>query len=231
MKKSKGLKAGLFNLLIAVAVLVGLGLLFYPTVSNWLNERNASKAIADYSHVVEEMDTADIQRMLDEARTYNQGLVGNAGRFEPTEEDTAKYNSILDVSGTGIMGYVEIPSIGVKLPIYHGTDDAVLQVAAGHIEGSSLPVGGENTHAAISGHCGLPSAKLFTKLDTLAVGDEFNLSVLGETLNYKIDDIVVVLPDDFSPLVIEGGADQVTLITCTPYGVNSHRLMVRGTRV
>ena len=231
MKKSKGLKAGLFNLLIAVAVLVGLGLLLYPTVSNWLNERNASKAIADYSHVVEEMDTADIQRMLDEARAYNQSLVGNAGRFEPTEEDTAKYNSILDVSGTGIMGYVEIPSIGVKLPIYHGTDDAVLQVAAGHIEGSSLPVGGENTHAAISGHCGLPSAKLFTKLDTLAVGDEFNLSVLGETLNYKIDDIVVVLPDDFSPLVIEGGADQVTLITCTPYGVNSHRLMVRGTRV
>ena len=230
MKKSKGLKAGLFNLLIAVAVLVGLGLLLYPTVSNWLNERNASKAIADYSHVVEEMDTADIQRMLDEARAYNQSLVGNAGRFEPTEEDTAKYNSILDVSGTGIMGYVEIPSIGVKLPIYHGTDDAVLQVAAGHIEGSSLPVGGENTHAAISGHCGLPSAKLFTKLDTLAVGDEFNLSVLGETLNYKIDDIVVVLPDDFSPLVIEGGADQVTLITCTPYGVNSHRLMVRGTR-
>ena len=221
MKKSKGLKAGLFNLLIAVAVLVGLGLLLYP---------NASKAIADYSHVVEEMDTADIQRMLDEARAYNQSLVGNAGRFEPTEEDTAKYNSILDVSGTGIMGYVEIPSIGVKLPIYHGTDDAVLQVAAGHIEGSSLPVGGENTHAAISGHCGLPSAKLFTKLDTLAVGDEFNLSVLGETLNYKIDDIVVVLPDDFSPLVIEGGADQVTLITCTPYGVNSHRLMVRGTR-
>ena len=231
MKKSKGLKAGLFNLLIAVAVLIGLGLLLYPSVSNWLNERNASKAIADYSHVVEEMNTADIQRMLDEARAYNQSLVGNAGRFEPTEEDTAKYNSILDVSGTGIMGYVEIPSIGVKLPIYHGTDDAVLQVAAGHIEGSSLPVGGENTHAAISGHCGLPSAKLFTKLDTLAVGDEFNLSVLGETLNYKIDDIVVVLPDDFSPLVIEGGADQVTLITCTPYGVNSHRLMVRGTRV
>lgn len=230
MKKSKGLKAGLFNLLIAVAVLAGLSLLLYPTVSNWLNERNASKAIADYSHVVEEMDTADIQRMLDEARAYNQSLVGNAGRFEPTEEDTAKYNSILDVSGTGIMGYVEIPSIGVKLPIYHGTDDAVLQVAAGHIEGSSLPVGGENTHVAISGHCGLPSAKLFTKLDTLAVGDEFNLSVLGETLNYKIDDIVVVLPDDFSPLVIEGGTDQVTLITCTPYGVNSHRLMVRGTR-
>ena len=123
--------------------------------------------------------------MLDEARAYNQSLVGNAGRFEPTEEDTAKYNSILDVSGTGIMGYVEIPSIGVKLPIYHGTDDAVLQVAAGHIEGSSLPVGGENTHAAISGHCGLPSAKLFTKLDTLAVGDEFNLSVLGETLRWS----------------------------------------------
>ena len=164
MKKSKGLKAGLFNLLIAVSVLIGLGLLLYPSVSNWLNERNASKAIADYSHVVEEMNTADIQRMLDEARAYNQSLVGNAGRFEPTEEDTAKYNSILDVSGTGIMGYVEIPSIGVKLPIYHGTDDAVLQVAAGHIEGSSLPVGGENTHVAISGHCGLPSAKLFTHI-------------------------------------------------------------------
>ena len=129
------------------------------------------------------------------------------------------------------MGYVEIPSIGVKLPIYHGTEDSVLQVAAGHIEGSSLPVGGENTHVAISGHCGLPSAKLFTKLDTLKVGDEFNLSVLGETLNYKIDDIVIVLPDDFSPLSIEGGEDQVTLITCTPYGVNSHRLMVRGTRI
>lgn len=230
MKKSRELKAGLFNLLVVIAVLTGIGLLLYPTVSNWLNEKNASKAIADYSQAVEALDTVDIQKMLEEARAYNQSLVGNTSRFEPTEEDSARYHSILDVSGTGIMGYVEIPSIGVKLPIYHGTEDSVLQVAAGHIEGSSLPVGGENTHVAISGHCGLPSAKLFTKLDTLKVGDEFNLSVLGKTLNYKVDDIVIVLPDDFSPLSIEGGEDQVTLITCTPYGVNSHRLMVRGTR-
>lgn len=231
MKKSRELKAGLFNFLVVIAVLTGIGLLLYPTVSNWLNEKNASKAIADYSQAVEALDTVDIQKMLEEARAYNQSLVGNTSRFEPTVEDSARYHSILDVSGTGIMGYVEIPSIGVKLPIYHGTEDSVLQVAAGHIEGSSLPVGGENTHVAISGHCGLPSAKLFTKLDTLKVGDEFNLSVLGETLNYKVDDIVIVLPDDFSPLSIEGGKDQVTLITCTPYGVNSHRLMVRGTRV
>lgn len=231
MKKSRELKAGLFNLLVVIAVLTGIGLLLYPTVSNWLNEKNASKAIADYSQAVEALDTVDIQKMLEEARAYNQSLVGNTSRFEPTVEDSARYHSILDVSGTGIMGYVEIPSIGVKLPIYHGTEDSILQVAAGHIEGSSLPVGGENTHVAISGHCGLPSAKLFTKLDTLKVGDEFNLSVLGETLNYKVDDIVIVLPDDFSPLSIEGGKDQVTLITCTPYGVNSHRLMVRGTRV
>lgn len=180
---------------------------------------------------VDAIDAAEVQEMLDAARAYNRDLTTDSQRFTPSEENSARYNSLLDISGTGIMGYVEIPKISVDLPIYHGTEDSILQVAVGHIEGSSLHVGGEDTHVAISGHCGLPSAKLFTKLDTLEEGDRFSVNVLGETLSYEVTQISVVLPDDFSPLEFEDGQDQVTLITCTPYGVNSHRLMVRGSRV
>ncbi len=227
MKKKSGI---VFNLLIILVLVAGVGLLAYPTVSNWWNTVHTSRAIAQYNEMVDAIDAAEIQEMLDAARAYNRDLVTNSQRFTPSEEDSARYNSLLDISGTGIMGYVEIPKINVDLPIYHGTGDSILQVAVGHIEGSSLPVGGEDTHVAISGHCGLPSAKLFTKLDTLEEGDLFSVNVLGETLSYEVDQISVVLPDDFSPLEFEDGQDQVTLITCTPYGVNSHRLMVRGSR-
>lgn len=224
-------KQRIFDLLIGLILLVGVGLLVYPTVSDWWNSAHASKAIAQYDEAVSTTDEAEIQRILDAAREYNQNLVTNGQRFTPTEEETERYLSLLDITGTGIMGYVTIPKIHVNLPIYHGTDDAVLQIATGHIEGSSLPIGGEITHAAISGHSGLPSAKLFTKLDTLGEGDQFSISILGETLTYEVDQIKIVLPDDFSPLEFEENGDQVTLITCTPYGVNSHRLMVRGSRV
>lgn len=228
MKKKSGI---VFNLLIVPVLAAGIGLLAYPTVSNWWNTVHASRAIAQYNEMVDAIDAAEIQEMLDAARAYNRDLVTDSQRFTPSEEDSARYNSLLDISGTGIMGYVEIPKISVDLPIYHGTEDSILQVAVGHIEGSSLPVGGEDTHVAISGHCGLPSAKLFTKLDTLEEGGRFSVNVLGETFSYEVDKISVVLPDDFFPLEFEDGLDQVTLITCTPYGVNSHRLMVRGSRV
>lgn len=224
-------KQRIFDLLIVLILLVGVGLLVYPTVSDWWNSAHASKAIAQYDEAVSTTDEAEIQRILDAAREYNQNLVTNGQRFTPTEEETERYLSLLDITGTGIMGYVTIPKIHVSLPIYHGTDDTVLQIATGHIEGSSLPIGGKITHAAISGHSGLPSAKLFTKLDTLGEGDQFSISILGETLTYEVDQIEIVLPDDFSPLEFKEGGDQVTLITCTPYGVNSHRLMVRGSRV
>jgi sortase A len=228
VKKKSGI---VFNLLIILVLVVGVGLLAYPTVSNWWNTVHASRAIAQYNEMVDAIDAAEVQEMLDAARAYNRDLVMDSQRFTPSEEDSARYDSLLDISGTGIMGYVEIPKISVDLPIYHGTEDSILQVAVGHIEGSSLPVGGKDTHVAISGHCGLPSAKLFTKLDTLEEGDLFSVNVLGETLSYEVDQISVVLPDNFSPLEFEDGQDQVTLITCTPYGVNSHRLMVRGSRV
>lgn len=158
-------------------------------------------------------------------------LPQDSARFHPTEEDTARYQSLLNITGSGIMGYIEIPSIRVSLPIYHGVEDTVLQIAVGHIEGSSLPVGGADSHCVVSGHRGLPSAKLFTNLDQLAEGDVFLLRVLDEVLTYQVDQIHIVEPDDVSLLEIEQGKDLCTLVTCTPYGVNSHRLLVRGHRI
>lgn len=158
-------------------------------------------------------------------------LSHDESRFNLTDEERAKYEKTLDVTGTGIMGYVEIPKISVSLPIYHGTDATVLQIAIGHIPGSSLPVGGQGTHCVISGHRGLPSARLFTDIDQLREGDLFMLNVLGKTLTYQVDQIRVVLPDELDDLAIDDGQDYCTLVTCTPYGVNTHRLLVRGHRV
>lgn len=190
-----------------------------------------SRAIASYVDQVNSLDDAQYETMLEQASAYNETLVGKENRYILDEAETAEYNSLLDVTGTGIMGYVVIPKINVRLPIYHGTDPSVLEIAIGHIAGSSLPVGGESTHCVLSGHRGLPSAKLFTDIDQLKEGDQFMLEVLGDTLTYEVDQIKVVLPDELEDIEIEEGQDLCTLVTCTPYGVNTHRLLVRGHRV
>ena len=227
-KKTKKRKAGMIA--GAIIILLGVGLLLYPTVANKWNNMHATKAIASYMDTVTNMTEDNYDKMWADARVYNESLVNKESRFEPTEEEHALYESLLDVTGTGIMGYVEIPCIKVKLPIYHTTDETVLQIAAGHLEGSSLPIGGPSTHAAISGHTGMTSAKLFTALEKMKIGDTFFIHVLNTTLEYEVDQIDVVLPDETDILHIEEGEDYLTLITCTPYGVNSHRLLVRGSR-
>ena len=219
------------GILLLVALLAGLSLLLYPFLADYWNSMHQSRAIATYMNAVTELDNNDYEGMLEEAQAYNDALPGNPDRFLPSEEEHQRYENLLSISGDGIIGYVEIPSIHVSLPFYHGTDEDILQVAAGHIEGSSLPVGGEGTHCVISGHRGLPSARLFTDIDQLTEGDIFTLLVLDETLTYEVDQIRIVEPEDISLLEIEEGKDLCTLVTCTPYGVNSHRLLVRGHRV
>lgn len=217
--------------MLVLVMIAGLGLLLYPTFSDWWNSFHQSRAIASYVRTAASMDEEEYERMLQEAEAYNAALLSKPNRFVLTEEEEKEYASLLDVTGTGIMGYVEIPSINVSLPIYHGIEESVLQVAIGHITGSSLPVGGTGTHCAISGHRGLPSAKLFTDIDQLDKGDTFLLQVLGRTLTYEVDQIRTVLPQEMNDLKIDPEEDYCTLITCTPYGINTHRLLVRGRRI
>lgn len=221
--------------MIALIFLAGLSVLLYPTVSDYLNEKNASRVISDYENAVMELPREDYEKELEAAREYNAYLTGFPNLSEAAVEEEKRsdspYRELLNVGGHGVMGMVRIPCIQVDLPIYHGTDEGVLQVAAGHYMGSSLPIGGESTHALITGHRGLPSAKLFTDLDRLETGDVFYIKVLGDILEYEIDQIQVVLPSELDSLSIEEGQDYVTLITCTPYGINSHRMLVRGTRI
>ena len=220
------------TLLLLLILLAGVGLLGYPTFADWWNSFHQSRAIAGYAEEVSQIDDADYEKMLEDARAYNKELLKRGdGRFNMTDEEREEYNAILDVTGTGIMGYVEIPKINVSLPIYHGTDETILQIAIGHIEGSSLPVGGEGTHCVISGHRGLPSAKLFTDLDKLQEGDIAQITVLDETLTYEIDQIRIVMPNELEDLAIDPKKDYLTLVTCTPYGINSHRMLVRGHRI
>lgn len=228
---AKWLKKNMLNIFLAVVILAGLCLLLYPTFSDWWNSLHQSRAIASYVETVEGMSQEEMDALLDEARAYNERLWDKGNRWIPSPQEQEEYRSILDVTGTGIMGYVNIPVIDVSLPIYHGTDEAVLQVASGHIEGTSLPVGGADTHAAISGHRGLPSAKLFTDLDKLSEGDVFTVTVLGQVLTYQIVQIRIVLPEDTSEMELFRGEDYCTLQTCTPYGVNTHRLLLRGKRI
>jgi sortase A len=225
------LKKKLSNLILVLIFLTGVSLLVYPTFSDWWNSLHQSRAIAAYVDQVNTLDDAQYETMLEQADAYNQTLIGKEDRYNLSDSELETYNSLLDVTGTGIMGYVVIPKINVRLPIYHGTDPAVLEIAIGHIAGSSLPVGGESTHCVLSGHRGLPSAKLFTDIDQLKEGDQFMLEVLGDTLTYEVDQIKVVLPDELDDIEIEEGKDLCTLVTCTPYGVNTHRLLVRGHRV
>ena len=224
----------LLNILIAIsaiAMIGALGLIAYPTFSDWWNRMHQSYAVASYVEHTEDMSAAERKAMLDAAHAYNERLVTNSDRWHMTDEQKREYDATLDVTGTGIMGYVTIPRIKVKLPVYHGTSDGVLQIAAGHLAGTSLPVGGATTHAVVSGHTGLPSARLLTGLDELKKGDTFAFHVLDEMYTYQVDQISVVLPSEISKLNIESGHDYATLITCTPYGVNSHRLLVRGHRI
>lgn len=219
------------TILLVFIFIIGLSLLLYPTVSDWWNSFHATQAIATYDKTIETMDADDYQEVWDNAAAYNAALALRGIHWTLTDEEKEVYETQLNVGGTGIMGYIEIPSIDCKLPVYHGTEAEVLQIAVGHIEGSSLPVGGESTHCVLSGHRGLPSAKLFTDLDKMAEGDYFLIHTLNETLTYEVDQIRIVLPNELDDLKIVEGEDLCTLVTCTPYGVNSHRLLVRGHRV
>ncbi len=230
--KAKKKGSGRLSTFILLAILLaGLGLLLYPTVSDWWNSFHQTRAVASYIEQVENIDTAEADAMLEAARDFNRRLAEVGVHFPMSKDMEAEYQELLNVNGTGIMGYVEIPSIKVYLPIYHGTEDSVLQVATGHLEGTSLPVGGESTHCAISGHRGLPSARLFTDLDQLEEGDIFVVTVMTQKITYVVDQIRIVLPEEVQDLEITPGEDYCTLITCTPYGVNSHRMLVRGTRI
>ena len=219
------------NLMLALVFIAGLSLLLYPTVSNYINTRNQSRVVAGYEADLANNPDVDYTKELASAEEYNKALALDSDRFLLTDEDARLYNALLNPFGNGIIGYIEVGKIDAKLAIYHGTDDTVLQVGTGHVEGTSLPVGGAGTHSAISGHSGLPSALLFTNLDRLAIGDTFTLHVMGEVLTYRVDQILIVEPSDLTALEIVPDKDYCTLVTCTPYGINSHRLMVRGERV
>lgn len=220
------MKNKIITLVLILVFLAGLSLLLYPTISNYWNTLHASQAVENYVQEVQNLNDEQYEKMLDAARTYNRSLLN--GR---SDEQKEVYQSLLNLDGSGIMGYIEIPTIELSLPIYHNTEDSVLQIAVGHIDWSSLPIGGESTHSVLSGHRGLPSAKLFTNLDKLVVGDRFVIRVLNEVMTYEVDRILIVEPTDLSTLTIEDGKDLCTLVTCTPYGINTHRLLVRGHRV
>lgn len=225
------LRKNLITIILFGMIVVGLGLIAYPSVADWWNSFHQTRAVAAYASVIADMSHEEYDKILNEAAEYNKQIAETGVRWQMSDEEIQEYNSILDITGTGIMAYIDIPKIHVQLPIYHGTDDTILQIAVGHITGSSLPVGGETSHCIVSGHRGLPSAKLFSDLDELVVGDLWTVNVLDQTLTYEVDQIRVVLPTDLNYLEMEDGKDYCTLVTCTPYGVNTHRLLVRGHRV
>ena len=219
------------TILLVCILLLGVGIFAYPTFSDYWNSFHQSQAVTSYVENVANLDTEQYEALWNEAVAYNKKLAKTGIHWNMTDEEKEEYNEYLKVDDSGIMGYIDIPVIDCSLPIYHGTDESVLQVAIGHIEGSSLPVGGEGSHCVISGHRGLPSARLFTDLDKLVEGDIFILHTLDATLTYEVDQIRIVEPTDLSDLQIEEGKDYCTLVTCTPYGINTHRLLVRGHRI
>lgn len=218
------------NVMLVFVFIIGLSVMLYPPISSYWNSKVQSRAVASYSNAVKLLTEEEKDTMLKKADTYNEKLK-DVNRPFLNYAEAGDYNSILDISGTGIMGYVTIEKLGVELPIYHGTSEGVLQVAAGHLEGSSFPVGGEGTHSVLSAHRGLPSARLFTNLDKMEAGDTFTVTVLDRKLTYQVDQIKIVEPQEINDLTIEEGKDYCTLMTCTPYGINSHRLLVRGERI
>ena len=218
-----------------IVLLIAFSVLLYPTVSNYLYEKNGARVISSYDENAVRLSQSEKQAMLEAARQYNRELLGNIELLDPfsplKKEVDARYQSLLNTNEAGMMGYIRIPKIDVELPIYHGTEERILQSGVGHFEGTSLPVGGESSHTVLTGHRGLPSKLLFTDLDQMKEGDIFYLKILGETFAYKIDQILTVLPENTKALTIEPGKDYATLVTCTPYAVNTHRLSVRGSRI
>lgn len=227
--KKKG-RVSVSTIILVVIMLAGASIFLYPSVSDWWNSMHATQAIAGYVEAVEDMSEEEKEEFLQKARIYNESLP-NGVNFNLTDTQYAEYENILDITGTGIMGYVQIKSIGVNLPVYHGVEEDTLQIAVGHIPGSSFPVGGKRTHSVMSGHRGLPRAKLFSDLDQLSEGDTFTVTVLDETITYMVDQIRIVLPEETDELAIVDDEDYCTLTTCTPYGVNSHRILMRGHRI
>lgn len=225
------MKKHLSTILLILVFLIGLSLLLYPTISDYVNSKHQSRAITKYAEAVSAMDQQIYQEMWQEAADYNAAMAEQGTVWQMSAEAQAEYDRTLDVDGNGMMGYIEITKLHCSLPIYHGTEEGTLLRAIGHLPGSSLPVGGQGSHCVLSGHRGLPSAKLFSELDRLALGDRFVLRTLDQELTYEVDQILIVLPDEVDALTIQPGLDLCTLVTCTPYGVNSHRLLVRGHRV
>ncbi|MBP3708451.1 MAG: class C sortase [Clostridia bacterium] len=219
------------TIIIIFALIAGVCLLLYPTISNWWNSFRQTRVISKYIDDVNNLDNNRYNEILREAEVYNEELAQKGLKYMLSDMEIKKYNSMLNFSSTNVMGYIEIPSIQVKLAIYHGTGDDTLAVGVGHVAGSSLPVGGENTHCVLSGHRGLPSATLFSNLDKITEGDRFIINILDKTLTYEVDQIRIVEPHELNDLAIEDGKDYCTLVTCTPYGINTHRLLVRGHRV
>ncbi len=231
-KTAKKKKSGSGSTIILVAIFfIGLSVLLYPTVSDFWNEKRQSQAIVNYDNMIENLTPEDYSEFFSQADSYNQKIRNMSFPFLSHKDLAEEYYSILDVNSDGMMGYITIEKIKIQLPIYHGTSDAVLNTAVGHVEGSSLPVGGESTHSVLSAHRGLPSAKLFTNLDKLAIGDVFTIRILDRTITYQVDQILIVLPDKTDDLNVVAGEDYCTLVTCTPYGINTHRMLVRGTRI
>ena len=225
------IRKNLLSGVMVIGLLVGIGLLVYPSIANYWNQFHQSRAIMSYSEAVEKMSQEDYDKILESARKYNERIAERGLHFVMSDADRAAYEKEINIDGTGIMGYISVPKFHIRVPIYHGTEESVLQHAIGHLEATSLPVGGENTHTQVSGHRGLPSARLFTDLDKIREGDTWTITVLNETYTYECDQIRIVEPEDLSELNIVEGQDLCTLITCTPYGINTHRLLVRGHRV
>ena len=225
------MKNRLQNFILSVMLLTGLSLLLYPSFSNYWNSYHSSKAISNYTQIISEMDEEEYQRLLAEVYAYNTGLLCRDNPYLLPDTMKEQYQQLLNLDGSGVMGFVEIPSIDVEIPVYHTVEERVLQKAVGHIPWTSLPVGGESSHCVLSGHRGLPSARLFTDMDRVVVGDVFYLHILEEVLEYQVDQILIVGPKDTEELLIVPGEDYCTLVTCTPYGVNTHRMLVRGKRV
>lgn len=224
-------KIRLSTVIIVMVLIAGVSLMLYPSFSDWWNKFHESQVVAGYVRKTDDMSRAEKAKMWEDAVEYNRRLAADQAGFTLSPQQESEYENILDVTGTGIMGYIQIDKLRINLPIYHGTSDSVMQVAIGHLEGSSVPTGGDSTHCVITGHTGLPSAKLFSDIDKLKKGDTFIISVLDHTMTYKVDQIKVVLPDETDDLMIRHSSDLCTLVTCTPYGINTHRLLVRGHRV
>lgn len=209
---------------------VGVCGLLYPSVSQYWNTKTQTRAVENYREILDSLQPEDYTAFFQEAEAYNTAL--SELNFPLVDyPQLSGYNNILNISGNGVMGYISIPKIGVELPLYHGVSPEVLNIACGHLEGTSLPVGGESTHCVLSAHRGLPHARLFTDLDKMELGDTFLLTVLDRELTYQVDQITVVRPDEIDDIQLVAGEDHCTLLTCTPYGINSHRLLVRGTRI